>query len=606
MNSPKLIPSAVAAIATAAFATLTMPVLGSTNVFDDAVFWFRGGKDCVTADGQMRTGEFFDDLRADDDSHANHQLEVTGYTENGVFRTENVVFPALGTAYSKPMQVLHITDIGRETSSGVTNRLPLLVRPYDVFRDNSISNEYTIVCRIKLDTLSRQDWLYRIGYTTNKGLLLGLKAGSNGCKVVNAYRYDSTHTLREVSFSSVSVPTNMWIDLSVTVGGGKLRVGAAAPSTSSLNGNNPTIVFAETDMWTENCTLTGTDSHYRLFGERDSTEGPSAEKGGFLGSVQQIAIWGRKLSDQEVMEAFGMPRPVIFRTGFDNNSSDEFGGSRSAAAQAIDGLGSWQGVWNEMRAGDTWTVNFDALSGDKNNSQVFSLRTLRGSSSARIGVSLNGTSLGNRTVNGNSRAFWPVPSNLVVAGANTLTISRTDGGTSAFLVDDMELGGSFLASAGANSRLMQTGVSSAADPNTSHWPNTLLSYASSGYNSPTNIHFRVWVDPDLKDQTTASLRIGVQFHNRSNAAPYIITGNEEVSVFVNGVEKTSAKVTGHNVWATLSADFDAGELLEGYNDVELRTSTYGTFYLNPSGYHFQVSLPKGFSIPPSGTTIVFR
>lgn len=65
---------------------------------------------------------------------------------------------------------------------------------------------------------------------------------------MNAYRYDSTHTLREVTFLSVSVPTNMWIDLSVRVGGGKLRVGAAAPSTSSLNGSNPTIVFACTGL----------------------------------------------------------------------------------------------------------------------------------------------------------------------------------------------------------------------------------------------------------------------------------------------------------------------------------------------------------------------
>lgn len=139
-------------LALALFAT---SAFGSQNVFDDAVFWFRGGKDCVTADGQMQTGEFFDDLHAGDSSHANHQSDVTGYAENGVFRTENVVFPALGTAFSKQMQVLHVADNGREASPDVTNRLPLLVRPYNIFDANNISNEYTIVCRIKLDTLSR-------------------------------------------------------------------------------------------------------------------------------------------------------------------------------------------------------------------------------------------------------------------------------------------------------------------------------------------------------------------------------------------------------------------------------------------------------------------
>ena len=58
-------------------ACLAFAAHGSTNVFDDAVFWFRGGKDCVTPDGFMQQGEFYDDLNANDDSNLNHQMSMS-------------------------------------------------------------------------------------------------------------------------------------------------------------------------------------------------------------------------------------------------------------------------------------------------------------------------------------------------------------------------------------------------------------------------------------------------------------------------------------------------------------------------------------------------
>ena len=101
-------------------ACLAFAANGATNVFDDAVFWFRGGKDCVTADGYMQQGEFFDDLHANDASHNNHKMPMstsyyTGdsapFRANAVFRSERVVFPALGTSVAKDMQVLHISNV---------------------------------------------------------------------------------------------------------------------------------------------------------------------------------------------------------------------------------------------------------------------------------------------------------------------------------------------------------------------------------------------------------------------------------------------------------------------------------------------------------------
>ena len=96
-------------------ACLTFAAHGSANVFDDAVFWFRGGKD-INGDGYMQKGDFFDDLHANDASHANHKMPMTGYTGdnagykvNAAFKNEQVTFPALGVVEN--MRVLRISNV---------------------------------------------------------------------------------------------------------------------------------------------------------------------------------------------------------------------------------------------------------------------------------------------------------------------------------------------------------------------------------------------------------------------------------------------------------------------------------------------------------------
>ena len=66
-------------------ACLAFAAHGSTNVFNDAVFWFRGGKDKdLSGDGVgcMQQGEFFDDLNATNNSHANHQMSMQNYLKD--------------------------------------------------------------------------------------------------------------------------------------------------------------------------------------------------------------------------------------------------------------------------------------------------------------------------------------------------------------------------------------------------------------------------------------------------------------------------------------------------------------------------------------------
>lgn len=584
----------------------------AANVFNDAVFWFRGGKDCVTANGLLDTGEFFDDLHADDVSHSNHKLTVRSYPENGEFRTESVVFPALGTSVTQDVQVLHITDVSKDVE-GTTYRHPLAINARKLFVDNDITNKYTLVARLRLDRLETTDWLCAIGYAggSKKGILLGFEnySGTKAhCKRVTVYRTpDSSSSNSQISFPSLYVPTNRWFDIGVSVGNGKLRIGLA--SCSDDVSSNPVLQFGETDLWTENCTKVDGDSPYGFFAESwYSSPNAAASYGNLEGSVQQLAVWKRTLTDQEVLEAFGMPRPAIFRTGLDNGASSEFGGVRTGSSQTIEGLGSWRDIANTMRPGDEWTVNFPVLASECDSRgprtpYVFSLGSMPVSEAATLSLSLNGTHIGNRTMGKGAKAYWPVAANLLVSGRNALTIRRIDGRSGDFNVDMMELGGA-LCVGWQNSYNTEMGPAnigktpSAADPNPLHWWNTLQSY-----DKKNNMTFRVWMDPGLKDVCPAVLKLRSKCLNRSGTET--IQGNEYYTIYVNGTAK-GTRDAGTSFTDT-EVHFEIGELNAGWNTVELKTESYGSCYWQIDYYRFWTILDKGFTDPKfvSGMILTF-
>ena len=612
------------------FATcLAFSAYGSANVFDDAVFWFRGGKDCVTADGYMQQGEFFDDLHANDASHANHNMSMSsaGYYEqdqyaalrakwkvNAKFQPEQVVFPALGTSVAREMQVLHISDNGVLQNSR-TWYYPFSVNPRSIFAHYSISNEYTIVSRVRLDNLERVNYIFKIGYneTDKQGLKLGFMQHPNSsysatCKCLGGFYFAPEGDRTSFQLRDLRIPTNTWVDVAVVVGNSKLRVGIAAPQ--SLSSNNPMIGFADYLM-TEKCELLDSDESYCLFCSDNVSAYAQSDKECFLGSVQQMAIWKRALSDQEVMAAFGMPRPALFRTGFDNGASNEFGGTRSGSSQTIDGLGSWQDVHNTMAAGDTWTVNFNALRDEAGLSQIFSIKSLSDSATAQIEPILanatHNTSLGERRVAANGRTFWPVPADLITQGANTLILKRKDDGAGSFKMDAMELGGA-LGIGRANHKIddgrvyperIATGVPSAADPNPAHWPVGIRPYI----NDNTNFCFRVWVDPELVGVCTSRFWTCVNCCD-TNGVLYV-DGGEKFTIYVNGDAKTNVQVKAE--WSDIDIGFRSNELLGGWNDFEIRAAeAYDTCHWLFDRYRFETVLSRGFSIPPLGISITVR
>lgn len=608
------------------FALTATGAFGTTNVFNDAVFWFRGGRD-ADSNGVLDAGEFFNDLQAGNSSHASHSwvTSESAYSENAALVSENVVFPALGTELEKSMKVLRVTDNARE---GLHQPMTLNVR--NIFANNNISNEYTIVTRFRLENpeTTTNVWLHTIGYkhvgSEDKayGLLIGLakgKAKDNSYPVSDGFRFvrmygpnagtSGSGSFFQTDFKQLVIATNTWVDMSVVVGGGKVRVGIANPQLPTSSNN--AIAFQDASYHTDNCTLrSASENNYLLFRDaRETAASANAALKGFLGSVQQYAVWNRMLSDQEVMDAFSMPRSAVFRTGLANGASDEFGGT-GTGSQTIDGLGSWQDVSNVMGPGATWTVNFNAMADEAGLPQIFSMRALDGSAPSDVTVSLNGTPLGTQHVFSSARVFWPVPANIIVAGANTLTIARS-GGSGDLLIDSMELGGSL--GVGANNTSsgemtsivrLSNGCISSASANPKHWPSTLQTY------SITNNMLRFWVDPDTKDRCSFAFKTRERSADKSNSdSSYQRKGEDLYTIFVNGVAKFSRETKRENSWHDVSIAIPPEDLHGGWNEIEIAAKPTNVCYWMFDYYRFEATLSKGFSIPPPpppGTVIYMR
>ena len=161
-------------------------------------------------------------------------------------------------------------------------------------------------------------------------------------------------------------------------------------------------------------------------------------------------------------------------------------------------------------------------------------------------------------------------------------------------MDAMELGGSLgvgkmTASSEDDQRvssgLIATGVPSAADPNTQHWPQSLK--PSTGV---TNLHFRVWIDPDVVDRASFTLKTATQCHDASSG--------DFFSIYINEVYKT--KLTARAGWQQHKLSLQSGELHGGWNDFEFISTRYPNTYWEFGYYRFETDLPSpfGFSTPP--------
>ena len=580
------------------------------GVYDDCVYLFEGGLD-ANGNGQAATGEIRDELHANP-SHAHNNGTVYGYADGAIFRNEPVPYQSAGLS-TQNVQCLYFTQ-PRKINGSTTNFYPHIIKmPF--LADVCPTNIYTGVFRVRLDRDplgSTAAWLMNFGYTKNtngQGLLFGFEWNASS----NAYRMTSHATGSSgKSWGVADIPTNMWMDVAVVVTGNVVT--AYRAFTGRANSNSGLQVAALDDIRTWRTTFSSTSAPFPnltmargntwmgaqsgITKEQDfttyiTTSGDSNGKKYFCGSVRRFAVWNRALSADEVREAFGRPRPDIVRIGAANGNSDEFS-SDAAATATVDAMGSWRDLPASLCAGDVRNVTFSLSANETNMPQLLRIKTLTGGGSGTLRVSLNGTAVASKLIAAGQTFVATLPKKLFVAGANTLTLTRTDAGGAAVAIDSLAIGGSW-----------QVGKDDKAHGEfTYNVPLTMYDTYVNSYmwnraaNAKESGTSTITLCVTVPEEAVA--RYGMRYETRTrNTYALTTTPNTKLTISANGVTKREFTGIAEGTWTDVIAiDFEPGELHAGVNNITLTATNGGCYYFD---YHrFQL-------VPPAdGTCLIVR
>ena len=569
---------ALAGVFVAAFSLMV-----SAGVYDDAIFWFRGGKTV----GPAVTGSLFDEVHADNTDHANHKGAFIGYEDCRSIVREKVQFPSWR---DDPEEVNVLRLKTKRVVNGTTTNL-WQCSASAKFLYGQISNEYTMVARIRRDygnLTNSTAWLSRLGYNgAQGGVLYGFTGNDAITNKVPIIYYGGTNSsgaaeLKSMTFSNLRLPhTNEWVDICLIVSNHLITAGVAR-RTSFFSRDVIEFQNASVRAYLGK-SLPSTDGTWRFFCENydsSATAYANAKKTAFCGSVQQIAIWPRALTREEVREAWGYPNAHLLKVGLENGASNEFSSDSAPVAQTIDPYMGWHSVSPRFKAGATWTIPFYGNTFEAGYNQLFTLLSVPGSASGTFRVAVNGTSAvdGAKTVQPGRRAVWFIPGAAFTMGTNTLTITRTDAGAEDVVVDSLDLGGSLQIGANTedwNNLSSEGRISAATSVSTrdiarKHWPQAAN---VNSWSKNRDVSFYV---PDYVANfypMTFTLRARMCELDAKNDAhlDILVNGVPHDVYYTSGGKTIVTNCIGKSTTRTdYSIDFAPGDLQPGWNSISLR------------------------------------
>ena len=254
-----------------------------------------------------------------------------------------------------------------------------------------------------------QNYFLCVGDISGYGFYLSIM--SNG--TYNAYS-PNVYGKNWKGAADARVKPNEWTDFAVTVKNRKLTIYSYQESSSDIN-----IYEVSGSAGTHTGTPSGKISLGCSYADGGCGYGYSSTAQrirAFRGSIQSFASWERALSADEVRQVFAWPGTDLARLGTANDSTQEF--SDGAAPT---------------------TFNFDVAAKDAGLAQVLRVTATSMSAAGTFSVSLNGAVLGSLAVTPGKTALFPIKKNQTVAGANTITLTRTSADPVA--IDAIALGG---------------------------------------------------------------------------------------------------------------------------------------------------------------------
>ena len=587
----------------ALFALAMAAVPAGAHVFDDAVFYFNGGKD-ANGDGYFNTGELRNIVDANASNTARPTIANFHRMTNEVVHCPYSGKTFAGSCLNFPQEITHTytTNIVGDVTNVTVEARGRVSKVYidNVFKDvtGNCSN-YSVVVRFRRDAVPKvandfQDWMLRIGYEWNNGGR-GLAIGYNGSPMTNRYftimagqQYLNKNDVRWKS----TTETNAWTDLAVAVDGWKVKIWymqendnqlRSAEKTFSYNSSTLSQLAAQSNWQIQlgseqDVSSTSTVIYAMTNGVKKSSS--NAYKC-WAGSIQQLAFWTRTLTDADVRQALGGTAPVELQVGLANGASTEFRGETSAA-----GTGNWEELSPSLAAGGslslTYTNDFAIMV-----PQVLTLIPTPASASGALRVKVNGSLVKSVAVMPGHTNLVPVASTFFRSGANTITLERTDAGASPLVLDAFSLGGSWVA--GRNSSSNDVFPAEHAQ-----WDSVGTWYAGStwhklwrGVTSSLSITLNFPVEKRLLDR-------GYTFRYRHRL---VYGGNRQMDLILNGTTIKSGVIppVGVNTF-----DLPSEVLVDGNNTLQLKPSGGGGNF-SCFSYHL-----VEFEAPPDGTLLIIR
>lgn len=404
------------------------------SVWDDCFFSLRPID--FNKDGVMQTGELVDWVHGGDLSKNQFPLSGASGMNNNTIATG-----AISTRFfTGQTQTFHtMTRVDQEGSTTICSHGGANVyggvAPY---RDDS--KEFSLVCRVRCtDVKKNTSWIFCAG---------NFSVGFNN----NVVRiYSNGEAFSSSSADKIPVKNAEWIDLAVTfwqeegsIAGVSCTTGHAHVVASSLSLGTDAVPFvtAEAQVHPQSFTSTGA---WRYGTEADHT-GFNDFKGKpkfFEGDIQHITFWNRRLSDEEILDAFKSPAPGVkvdgsYSLGAQNASGAEFKGREDADAAASFALDdAWRDLPAAMHAGDVWTLSVPLAADNAALMRRLTLATLETSAAgATFSAALNE----NDPVSAeNDAVSFDFPRSQFREGDNTIVLTRTDSGAGPVLVDALTL-----------------------------------------------------------------------------------------------------------------------------------------------------------------------
>ncbi|MBR1588286.1 MAG: hypothetical protein IJ658_08190, partial [Kiritimatiellae bacterium] len=274
-------------------------------------------------------------------------------------------------------------------------------------------------------------------------------------------------------------------------------------------------------------------------------------------------------------------------------NADEFAPDAAATA-TVDAMGSWRDLPAGLRAGDVRTVTFTLSANECDMPQLLRIKTLPGGGTGTLRVSINGAAVASKLIVAGQTFVATLPARAFVAGANTLTLARTDADGAAIAIDALSVGGSWqVGKADANTAEFTYSVPLIGYDtyvNSYMW-NRAANAGSSG-TSAYNLYVTV-------PEESVS-RHGYRYETRvRNTYALTSTPNTKIAISANGVTKKEIAGIAGGTWSdVIAVDFEPGELPAGVNNIRLTVTGGGCDYFD---YHrFQL-------VPPSdGTYIIVK